>query len=125
MEIINKINLRQVEPEKQTVEATQPISGKRGKRKFIVLGIVIVFLLWLGLGVVMPAMGVYQSAKKTADQAKKALEATKKQNIILASEELKKTHGDLIITRGKLNPLAYLQFIPLLGTYYQYVIHVI
>lgn len=125
MEEIEKINLTKANSEAPVGNPTRVTPRPRGKRKFIILGVAIVFLLWLGLGVAMPAMGVYQSAKKTTDQAKKALDAAKKQNIILASEELKKTHEALIMTQGKLKPLSYLQFIPLLGSYYQDANHLV
>lgn len=126
MDDIRRINLANAGLKNESIRETTIASGKkREKRKFIILGIVIVFLLWLGLGVAMPAIGVYGSAKKTAEQAKKAIDAAKKQNIVLASEELKKTHDDLVITQGKLKPLSYIQFIPLLGGYYQDANHMV
>lgn len=99
-------------------------SGNRGKATKII-GIILVLLVVLGVAVAIPTFPVVASAKKTNNQAQKALNALKKQNVALAGTELKKTREDLKETQKKLGSLAFTKFIPILGGYYDDADHLI
>jgi hypothetical protein len=89
-------------------------SYKKLKISLIVLGIFILIGVLIGI----PAYSTYKSGIKTYKQSQLAVAAMKKQNIELASTEIKKTQVDLADTQRNLHWLTPLKFIPLLGWYY-------
>ncbi len=93
-----------------------PHLPKGGRSRKIAL-IVLVVLVLLGIGIGIPGVAVLASAKKTNTQAKLALDALKKQNISLASEELKKTRDALQDTQNAYKGLLIYKLVPILGNY--------
>lgn len=89
---------------------------KGGRSRKIAI-IAIVLLVLLGIGVGIPGIAVLASAKKTNAQAKLAVDALRKQNIALASEELKKTRESLTQTQIAYKGLLIYKLIPILGNY--------
>lgn len=97
----------------KTKNIKTPGKGKSTKITLVVL----VFLILLAVAVTIPALPFIASAQKTEFQAKKALDALKKQNISLAQTEFKKTREDLIDTQKAFGGLVVYKIIPVLGTY--------
>lgn len=89
---------------------------KGGRSKKIIL-IAIILLVLLVIGVAIPGIAVLASAKKTNIQAKLAVDALKKQNIELASQELKKTRTALVDTQNAYKGLLIYKLVPILGGY--------
>ncbi|HKC14612.1 MAG TPA: DUF4012 domain-containing protein [Patescibacteria group bacterium] len=89
---------------------------KGGKSRKIIL-VIIVLLVLLGIGIGIPAVGVLASAQKTNAQAKLAIDALKKQNITLATEELKKTRVALTDTQNSYKGLLWYKLVPVIGLY--------
>lgn len=87
-----------------------------GKTKKILL-IVVVLLILLGIGVGIPGIAVFASARKTNTQAKLAIDALKKQNVALAADELKKTRTALTDTQNAYKGLLIYRFVPIIGSY--------
>ncbi|OGH18265.1 MAG: hypothetical protein A2868_03370 [Candidatus Levybacteria bacterium RIFCSPHIGHO2_01_FULL_40_15b] len=84
------------------------------------LGITGVVLLLLGaliLYVAVRAFAVYSKTDKVYDQAKKAVDAAKNQNIILARAELVKTREAAEGLKRELGSIAFAKFIPGVGLY--------
>lgn len=123
---INKINLTEEDSNDESNESviTVPVT-KGGKKKFIILGVVAILVAWLFFGIALPAKATYDSAKKAYDQTRKAYEAAKKQDIVAASQEFKKAHDLFVETQNKLKVLSYTRFIPLLGSYYSDIEHLV
>lgn len=94
---------------------------KRKKKSFnkLKIGLIVlgVFIL-LGVLIGIPAYATYKSGIKTYKQSQLAVAAMKKQNVELASEEIKKTQVALKDTQTNLHWLAPLKFVPLLSWYY-------
>lgn len=88
-------------------------SGKRGK----LLTGVLVALIILAVAIVIPALPALASAKNTSSQAKKALDALKKQNVSLAAQELKKTRESLSQTQTLYKALLIYKLVPIVGNY--------
>lgn len=88
------------------------------KKVAIPLLVLFAFLAILVFGVVLPVAATYGSAKAAYSQARVALDAAKKQDVVAASEELNKTHNAFITTQNRLRMFSYVKFIPLLGIYY-------
>lgn len=123
-EEINKIDLGETNKEEtKPLTAVKKVEG--GRRKWIILGMVGVFILWLVFGVTLPVIVVYNNAQKTYKQVLAAYDAAKKQNIEVAAQELKKTREELIRTQNALRILSYTRFIPLMGWYYSDAEHLV
>lgn len=88
------------------------------KKTLIIIGIIIVALFIFGLILISPLQKVYSDAQNTFAQVKITVDALKKQNIILASEELNKTKESLTQTQRSLDAISYLKFIPVVNMYY-------
>ncbi len=97
--------------------------GKLRNRKVggVVLAILIAFVILL----VIPALLVYSSAKKTYAQAQVTAATLKQQNLEQAQIELKKTRERLEDTQSKMNLLIVLKFIPGPNIYYNDAQHMI
>lgn len=99
--------------------------GSRKNRKKPILFSFLVILFLLGalptlsvFTIILPGKIFYKDIQKTASQAKITIDAVKKQNIVLASEELGKTKKSLTQTQKDLQALSILKFIPFANTYY-------
>lgn len=92
---------------------------------FILLGIFLLIAVVTVFTIVLPAQKVFSSAQKTYTQARSAWDAIKKQNVELAGVELEKTKQSLSETQKDLQALSFTRFIPLLGSYYNDVDHLI
>src|SRR5438105_1573373 len=88
----------------------------RSRNSKILFSLILVLII-LGIAFTIPALAVYTSVKSTSFQAKKAIDALKKQNISLAQDELKKTREQLKETQGKYRLLSVYKFFPILGGY--------
>jgi len=97
----------------KTSNIKSPGKGKSTK----IVTVILVFLILLSIAVAIPALPFIASAKKTEFQAKKALDALKKQNIQLAQTELKKTRESLTDTQKAFGGLAIYKIVPILGNY--------
>ncbi len=117
---IEKINLNSSEKNSQEPNSSETVDKKTGggKKKFVVLGVIIVFLLWVILGVVIPGKGVLANGFLAVNSLRAAYSAIKQQNIVQASEELKKAHENLLVTQKSLKFISYNKYIPLIGGYF-------
>lgn len=126
MEGIKRISLGQNQNELETSRVV-PQSSRRlkfGSKKFLIpIAILGILLIWLIVGVALPAKFVYDSARATYEQGLKAYDAVKQQNIELAATELEKTHQGVLETQRRLSILSYTRFVPILGAYYSDVDH--
>src|SRR3972149_3373579 len=97
------------------------------KNKRFQVGFLIALLLFIfiALGVGIPAVNTYKSAKATYAQAKITQDAIKQQNVDLASSELIKTKTALADTQKNLHSMFYLKFIPIASWYYNDADHLI
>lgn len=89
-------------------------SGGRSKKTVTAVIVVLVILI---VAIIIPALPVIASAKITSNQAKKALDALKKQNIALAAQELKNTRESLSQTQTLYKALLIYKLVPVLGNY--------
>jgi hypothetical protein len=102
--------------------STDTFMPKRKKKSYkkplkitaIVAGIIIL----LGVLIGIPAYATYKSGIKTYKQSQLAVDALKKQNIELASQEIKKTQVSLKETQKSFGWLVPLKFVPLASWYY-------
>lgn len=129
MDEIQKIDLGIGNPDPQV--ANQQVGQKTRKSfsfpkkaSFIFLVIILLSIL-AGIGIGLPAIGVYKEARATYTQGKSAWDALKKQDIEKTSEELSKTQASMKKTRAALRGLSYTKFIPLIGGYYNDSYHLI
>ena len=96
----------------------------RFKSRRVVMGIGIFFVLLIIL-IIIPSILVYSSAKKTYAQVNLTMAALKNQDIEQAGKELQNTRKALEDTRGKLNLLILLRFIPGPNIYYNDARHLV
>ena len=96
-------------------------SGRKGKIAFAVIIILIAFFTL----VTVQSLALYNSVKATYAQAGAAINAVKKQNVALASDELAKTKEKLNLTQKSLHSMVYLKFIPIASWYYNDADHLI
>lgn len=121
MEGFNKIELGSAT---SPIETKTNIKSNKSKKKPIIFASLIVLIVLIIISVlslftiVLPAKIVYKDIQKTSLQAKATIDAIKKQNIALASEELEKTKKDLTQTQKDLQKLNLLKFIPIINGYY-------
>lgn len=96
-------------------------------KKIILTALIFVAVLFFGafVGIVLPAQKTYSSAIKTKDQARRAYDAIKNQNVELASSELAKTKEYLADTQKNLKSMSYLKLIPFVSGYYNDADHLI
>ena len=99
------------------------ISLKSRKSK-IILGIVL-FLLLIGAYTTFAAVGIYKQARITEAKARLAMDAVKQQNIEDAKNKLVDTKKEIEVLSSKMKGLSFVGFIPLVGGYYNDVVHLI
>lgn len=87
---------------------------KKLKISLIVVGVFVLIAALIGI----PAYATYKSGIKTYRQSQLAVDAIKKQNIELASQEIKKTQTSLKETQRNFGWLVSLKFVPVLSWYY-------
>jgi len=88
-------------------------SGRRGRT----VGIGALILLVFAIFMVWRVATVYVSSQKVYTQAKKAADAAKNQNVVLAREELAKTKTEAEKLKKDLGVIGITRFIPFLGAY--------
>lgn len=88
------------------------------KKSLIILGVLALVVLFFGLILISPVQKAHSDAKATFARIKITVDALKKQNIALASEELDKTKESLAQTQKSLDAMSYLKFVPIAGMYY-------
>jgi len=92
--------------------------------KKVLLGFIVLILALFGfLG--YKAKIIYDDSKKVYAQVKIAADAVKKQNIIVAKEELVKTQAGIKIVKEDLDSLSFLGFIPIVNFYYNDASHMV
>jgi hypothetical protein len=88
-----------------------------GKKSLVILGIVLILLVasfgFLGFR----ALAIYSKTDDVHNQAKKAADALRNQNIVLAREELVKTREEAQSLKRELDSIGFAKFIPGLGLY--------
>lgn len=118
-----KIELETKIPEnkdKQNVEskAAFEVNPKNRKTRFFKRKLFIIFVVLLvvfasaSVFVGIKASAIYKDVKKTVAQARLAADAAKKQNILLARDELVKTQSQVEALKKDVNSLGLLSFIP-------------
>lgn len=115
-------------PKKQEDNIAMKSDNKKNKlRKKLSFAIIIsiIVLILIGFLISIPVYNVYNSGLKTYREARILFDAVKKQNIVVASEELVKTKKYLQETQKSLNTLSPLKFIPILAWYYNDADHLI
>ena len=124
MEGFNKIDLEnktpQAIPQNRSRIVFPPKKKSRAfpKKSLIILAVLAVVILVFGLILIAPVQKTYSDAKATFAQVKITVDALKKQNITLASEELDKTKDSLTQTQKSIDSMGYLKFIPIVNMYY-------
>lgn len=104
-----------------------------GKRRFSIFnikslgiaGVVVIILAILSAFVGFRALAIYQESQKVYKQAKAAADAAKKQNVILAKDELVKTKETAEKLDRELQTIGLVKFVPIVGGYYSDVDHMI
>jgi len=94
-------------------------------KKFIIPVIVILVIGVFSVITGIKAQKAYKSGLQLKNQAKIAYEAAKKQNVVLASAELKKTQQDIDILQKDIDDISYLGYIPLVNYYYNDIKHLL
>lgn len=130
MEGFNKIDMGYSQksdpsPRVNSPKITQEKRLSISRKPLLILIAIIAVLTIFAFLISLPARGVYQDAKITMAFARSAMDAAKKQNIELASEELIKTRQALLKTQADLNSLSFLRFIPVVSGYYGDASHLI
>lgn len=101
-------------------------NNKRKLSPILIAVLIVAALVVFGFfAIFLPARPIIVSAQQAYSQAKLTLDAVKKQNITLASEELDKTKADLTITSQKLNSISFVKFIPIVNWYYNDASHLL
>ncbi len=100
---------------------------KFGTKSRLGTGVLILIILAVAfLGFVgFKAATIYKDSQKIYSQAKLAGDAVKKQNAVLARDELVKTRKQIEAFQKETQSLSFLKFIPLLGSFYGDVDHVL
>ncbi len=98
--------------------STKKRKNNRKKLSTKLIVSIIVIIIAIGLAVGFPAYTTYNSGLKTYREARILLDAVKKQDIELASQELIKTKKYLQETQKSMQYLLPLKYIPLLNWYY-------
>lgn len=136
METIEKINFEALKQNNDsdvlTNNSSNPsmVTKKRFRNVFrggggkITLVVIVVLIAFFAL-VTVQGLAVYNSVKVTYAQASAAINAVKKQNVSLASQELAKTKEELTTTQKNLHAMVYLKFIPIASWYYNDADHLI
>ncbi len=103
------------------------VRKKRGFKKplLIVLVVLIAIAVLTVFTIVLPAKKTMDSAKKAYSQATLAVDAIKKQNVELASDELTKTKIELENTKKDLDSMGYLKYVPIANWYYADATHLL
>lgn len=129
-----KIELKNDLKKPATAVPSSPASANpsrkfRPGKKFAGLGAGALILIILVVGffgfVGYKAAIIYKDSQKIYSQAKAAADAVKKQNAVLARDELVKTRKQIEIFQKETQTLSFLKFIPLLGAYYGDIQHVL
>src|SRR3972149_6367075 len=128
MEGFRKIDLETApsQPAGFTIINNRPKSRTKSpllKKPLIVFGIVVAVLFVFGLILISPVQKAYSDAQATFAQVKITVDALKKQNIALASEELNKTKESLTQTQKSLDAMGYLKLVPIVNLYYGDALH--
>lgn len=95
----------------------------RSKKFLAIFGVILVFVLVVGVYIGLRVQAVYKAGQKTYEQAKRAADAAKKQDVMLAYEELVKTKKETEKLKSELTSLSFVSFIPLVGGYYNDAVH--
>jgi len=98
-----------------------PVVRKKGRRlgkKALIAAVVLAaFVLFLGLGVVLPAKGVYESGMETVLLVKKAVRGAKDQDIAKTLTSIKEAKKSLAETKKRYKRLSWVKLVPFLGGY--------
>jgi len=112
-------NFDKIEFNKKALDmSTKKRKNNRKKLSTKLIVSIIVIIIAIGLAVGFPAYTTYNSGLKTYREARILLDAVKKQDIELASQELIKTKKYLQETQKSMQYLLPLKYIPLLNWYY-------
>lgn len=110
----------------QTSDTIQ--SMPRSKRKLlkstpkVFMVVLVAFILLFGF-VGVRAFAIFKAAQKTQTQAKAAYDAIKRQDVVVAHDELVKTKANLAVLKKDVDSIGFLSFIPFLGSYYSDLAH--
>ncbi len=88
-----------------------------GKKGLSLFGAIIIIFVLVSIFVSYKAFAVYSKSQNVYGQVKKAADAAKQQNIVLAREELIKTQKEAEKLKGELSSIGFAKYIPLLGLY--------
>lgn len=88
-----------------------------GKRGLSVIGVVVIVFILIVSFASWRALAIYKNSQGLYTQAKKAADAAKSQNVVLAREELVKTKDEAGKLRKELGTIGFMRFIPFLGVY--------
>lgn len=116
---------------KTTISETTSFNSQKKESRFpkqkifIALAVFLLIAVLTTFAIALPAQKAFSSAQKTYTQARSAWDAIKKQNVELAGVELEKTRQSLSETQKDLQALSFTRFIPLFGSYYNDVDHLV
>ncbi len=96
----------------------------KSKKAKIILGLVIFFIL-LGSYTAFVSVGIYNQAKITEAKARLAADSAKQQNIEETRNRLIDTKKEIDVLASKMKGLAFVGYIPFLGSYYNDAVHLI
>ncbi len=90
-----------------------------------IVGILLIIIAIISAFVGIRAYAIYSESQKVYREAKAAADAAKKQNVILAKEELAKTKKSAESLQKALGTIGFVKFVPLAGGYYSDADHMI
>lgn len=106
----------------------QPMTGRRKifrLRNLGIVGVILIILALIGAYVAFQGIAIAAGARGVYKQVKVAGDAAKKQNIILAREELVKTKKEAEKLQGKINSISFVKFVPFVGAYFSDASHIV
>ncbi len=96
-----------------------------GKKGLSVFGVILIIFVLVSAFIGFKAFAIYNKAQGLEVQARKAADAAKSQNIVLAKEELVKTREEALKLEREMGTIAFAKYIPLLGLYVSDADHII
>lgn len=96
-----------------------------GKKGMGILGVVIILLVLVSVFLGIKAFAIYKDSQAVYTQAKKAADAAKSQNIVLAKEELVRTKEAAVKLQKEIGSVSFVKYIPVAAWYYNDADHLV
>ncbi len=101
-------------------------TGKTTRKVLLwVVGVLVVLIVFVVLGIILPALKLASQAKITYADAKKVYADAKTENIELAGKDLDTTKTDMQKLQKSVSAMGYLSFVPIANWYYSDAVHLL